>query len=256
MQIPLHGAYTAFFLILSMFPCILLLLSLLKYTPVSIKDLLQFLEGLLPQALMPAAQWLVEAAFDHSSGAVISLSAVAALWSASRGMYGLVQGLNAVYGIRECRGYIRSRLLCMGYTFLFLLLVIATVLLHIAGNALADFLLMTTHPVALHLLGWLDLQFWMLLALQTGIFCLMHAWLPARRNHLSHSLPGSFLASLGWLLSSKLFSVYVNHFADYTNIFGSLYALVLGMLWLYFCISLIFYSGVINQLILNKKRKK
>ncbi len=252
MQISLHSAYTSFFLILSMFPSVMLLLGFLKYTPIGIKDLLRFLEGLLPEALLPTAVWLVETAFDHSSGAMLSLSAVAALWSASRGMFGLVQGLNAVQGLREFRGYLRSRLLCMGYTFLFLLLLLVTVLLHIAGNAFADYLLMTTRPAALHILGKLDLQFWILLILLTGFFCLMYALLPAGRSRLRPCLPGSLLAGLGWLLSSKLFGIYMAHFGSYSNIFGSLYALALGLLWLYFCISLVFYGSVLNQLLLSK----
>ncbi len=253
MQIPLHSAYTSFFLILSLFPCMLLLLGLLKYTPLEVSDLESLLEGLLPRALLPVANWVVETSYDHSSGMLVSLSAVAALWSASRGMFGLVTGLNAIYGIRESRSYLHSRSISMVYTLLFLLVLLLTLVLHVFGNALVDYLWMTTRPGLMRLMSFVDLRFVLLLILQTGLFTFMYALLPARRSPLGQSFPGAFLAALGWLGSAKLFSVYVEYFAGYTNIFGSLYGLALGMLWLHFCIQVIFYGAAINGLLRKEK---
>ncbi len=255
MQIAVHSAYTGFFLILSLFPCMLLLLGLLRYTSLGVRDLLGLLEGLLPDSLLPVAQLLAESSYEHSSGALVSLSAVAALWSASRGMYGLVGGLNAVCGSPESRGWLRSRSISMLYTFLFLVVLILTVVLHMFGNSIMDYLWMTTRPGLMAVLRLVDLQFLLLFVLQTGLFTLMYALLPARRSRLKHSLPGAALASLCWLASSKLFSVYMQYQSGYTNIFGSLYGLALGMLWLYFCISMIFYGAALNRLIFREKWK-
>ncbi len=249
MQISLHGAYTSFFLILSLFPCMLLLLGLLKFTPLGVRELLALLEGLLPESLMPIAQALAKASYDHSSGMVVSASAVAALWSASRGMYGLVRGLNAVWGQRPQRGYLRNRLRSMLYTFLFLLALLAILVAHVFGSAIVDFLWMTTRPRLMAFMGVVDLRFWLLLLLQTLLFSAMYSLLPAKRTRFATQLPGAAIASLGWLLSAELFSVYVQHFAKYTNIFGSLYGLALGMLWLYLCVSLIFYGCALNRLL-------
>ncbi len=253
MQISLHSAYTSFFLILSLFPCMLLLLGLLKYTPLGVRELLDLLEGLLPESLLPLAKWLAETSYAHSSGTVISVSAVAALWSASRGMYGLHRGLNAIYGPVPGRGYLRSRIFSMLYTLVFLLALTATLVAHVFGSALLDFLQMTTRPGILVLMGIVDLRFFLLLTLLTVLFAAMYALLPRRKGRFSRQLPGALFAALGWLLSAELFSVYMAHFGRYTNIFGSLYGLALGMLWLYFCVSLMLCGGVLNRLILEKK---
>ncbi len=256
MQIPLHSAYTCFFLALSLFPLLLLLLGLLRYTPLGVKELLGFFEGILPAALLPTAQLLVEASYKHSSGAVVSVSAVAALWSASRGMFGLVKGLDAVYAVGEGRSYLRSRGISMVYTFLFLVVLVLTLLLYVFGNAIVDFLWMTTNPVLMFVMNLVDLRFLLLLALQSLLFMGMYAFLPAGRNRLKSSFPGAVLAALCWLGSAKLFSVYVEFFARYANIYGSIYALALGMLWLYFCISVIFYGAVFNRVLTEGKWKK
>ncbi len=252
MQIPLHGAYTSFFLILSLFPCMLLLLGLLKYTPLGVAELLSLLEVLLPESLLPIAQAVVEASYRHSSGTVVSASAVAALWSASRGMYGLRRGLQAICGPEPREGYLRSRLRSMAYTFLFLLALLAILGAHVFGSAILDYLWMTTNPRLMVLMGVVDLQFLLLFGLQSILFSAMYALLPGRRSAFFRCLPGAAVASLGWLVLTELFSVYMGHFARYTNIFGSLYGLALGMLWLYFCVSLIFYGGALNRLILEK----
>ncbi len=249
MHIPLHSAYTGFFLILSLFPSLLLLLGALKFTRFGVGDLMGLLEGLLPESLLVPAQALVEASYRHSSGTVVSVSALAALWSASRGMYGVRNGLNAVYGVEDLHSYWRKRGISAGYTFSFLLMLVLTLVLHVFGTAIVDYLWMTTNPVLMALMNVLDLRFLLLLVLQTGLFTILYALLPERRNSLLRSIPGAVAASLGWLTFSKLFSIYVEHFSNYTNIFGSIYALALGMLWLYSCLSIFFYGGALNRLL-------
>ena len=56
LRVPLHSANTGFFLILSLFPALVLLLSILRYTPLDVHSLLRFLEGIIPEALLPEAE--------------------------------------------------------------------------------------------------------------------------------------------------------------------------------------------------------
>ena len=254
MEIPLHSAHTSFFLILSLFPCLLLLLGLLRYTDIGAAELMAFLEGLLPDAFLPIAEKLIEASYRHSSGTVVSISVLATLWSARRGMYGLLGGLQAVYGLGNGRGYIRNRSISAVYTLFFLLSVVVMLVLHMFSNAIVDYLRMTTIPWVMTLLNLVNLRSLALLVLQIALFTVIYALLPGRRNRLLHSLPGAVVASLGWLIYSQLFSIYVTYFARYTNIFGSVYALALGMLWLYFCICILFYGAALNRFLQEKPK--
>ena len=94
-----------------------------------------------------------------------------------------------------------------------------------------------------------DFRFALLLVLQTGFFTAMFMALPSVRNGFWESLPGALLASVGWLVFSRLYSIYVAHFAHLSNIYGSVYAVALSMLWLYCCISIVFYGGALNRLL-------
>ena len=86
-----------------------------------------------------------------------------------------------------------------------------------------------------------------LLLLQTLLFTTMYALLPSRRNRFVDSFPGAVMSALGWTAFSDLFSLYVTHFPRYSNLFGSVYGLALGMLWLYFCICIVLYGGALNR---------
>lgn len=252
LHIGVHAANASYFLILSVFPLLVLLISILRYTPLDIHSLISLLEGVLPAALLPKAEQLILNTYQSTSKAVVGLSAVTALWSASRGIHGLLTGLNAIYGAAEDRGYLRTRLISVFYTFLFILVLLLTLVLHVFGTALVELLQSSTLPLLRLLTGIIDLRFFLLLFIQTALFTAMFMTFPNRRNSFGSSLPGALLSAIGWTVFSQLFSLYVEHFPNYANIYGSVYAVALSMLWLYFCILIVFYGGVLNRLLMEK----
>ena len=251
LQIPLHAANTGFFLILSLFPALVLLLSIIRYTPLDVHSLLTFLEGIIPEALLPEAELLIISTYENTTGALISFSAITALWSSSRGIYGLITGLNAIYQVAEHRSFLQVRLLSMLYTFAFLLVLLLTLVLHVFGTGLLELMAGSSIPFFRFLSGVVDLRFFLLVFLQTALFAAMFMALPNRKNSLNDSLPGAFLASIGWLVFSHIFSLYVENFPTYSRIYGSVYAVALSMLWLYCCISIVFYGGILNRILME-----
>jgi membrane protein len=194
---------------------------------------------------------------SHSTtGTVISISAITALWSASRGVHGLVTGLNSIYGVTEDRSYVYTRLVSVLYTFLFLVVLLLTLVLHVFGTTLIQYLPIGESPLLSFLEGIVDLRFFVLLFVQTVLFTGMFMVLPNKRNKLSDSFPGAVLASIGWLVFSDLFSIYVENFTQYANIYGSVYAVALSMLWLYCCMSIVFYGGALNHWLMDSKKGK
>ena len=253
-QISLHAAYAGYFIILAVFPALLMLLSLLRFAGLQVEVLVDMMGEILPPALMETVEGMVYSAWFHSTGTVLGLSALTALWSASRGIFGLLQGLNAVYDQGESRGYLYTRGISVIYTFLFGIVLILTLVLHVFGNAVFRWLSMVENPVVMFLVDMVDARLFLLLMLQCLIFTLMYMVLPNGRNGFGSSLPGGILSSVGWLVFSDLFSIYVEHFNRYSLIYGSVYALALGMLWLYCCLSILFYGGALNHWLSSRKK--
>ena len=254
LRIPVYASHACYFIILALFPMLVLLLSLIRYTGLGVETLTRVLDGVIPSVLMPAAQKLIVSTYRSTTGAVVSVSALTALWSASRGIHGLMTGLNSIYGVSEDRGYFYTRGVSLLYTFLFLLVLLLTLVLHVFGTTLLQMF-----PVDSNLLRFLsevvDLRFFLLLGVQTVLFTAVFTVLPNRRNKLMDSLPGALFASIGWLVFSDLYSIYVEYFSGYSNIYGSVYAVALSMLWLYCCVSIVFYGGALNQLLSQKQEK-
>ena len=254
LDIPLHAANAGFFIILSIFPALVLILSLLRYTGLQVSSLVEVLSTILPAALMGTAEELVLLTYENSTGALVGLSALTALWSASKGIYGLMTGLNRVYGVSEDRGWLYTRSISVLYTFVFLAVLLLTLVVHVFGGTILSLLPLSRVRLIRILSGIIDFRFWLLLGVQTLVFMLIFAFLPNGRNQLRDTIPGAVLASLGWLVISWAFSLYVANFASLTNIFGSVYTLALAMLWLYFCLCLIFYSAALNQYLEDRKK--
>lgn len=254
LQIPVYAANACYFLSLSVFPALLLILASLRYTPLSAIDLIRLLEGILPSALVPAAESLIVSTYYNSSTALVGVSAATALWSASRGIHGLLTGLNRVYGVREDRGWLYTRVISMGYTFLFLLLVIVTLVFQVFGQSISRRAWAAELPLVrllARIIGWHSI--W-LLAVQILIFAAIYMALPNRKNRFLSSLPGAALAAVGWQGFSRIYSMYVERMLErYTNIYGSIYTVALSLLWIYCCMCILLFGGVLNRLLPQRR---
>lgn len=252
LRIPLYAANASFFIILAVFPALLLLLGLLQYTSLEVERLGELLYGVLPTALLESAEDLILTTYDNTSGVSLSVSALTALWSAGKGIHGVMTGLNAVYGVTEDRGYFRTRIISVVYTFAFLVVLILTLALHVFGSGLISLLKSLPIPLLTFLADIINFRFFLLLFVQTAVFTAMFMALPNGHNRFWDSLPGALLASSGWLIFSDLFSVYVEKFATLSNVYGSVYAVALAMLWLYCCMAIVFYGGALNRYLMER----
>lgn len=247
LNIPLYASQASFFLALSVFPMLVLLMGLLRFTTLDVADLTEMLHGFLPTPLMPAAQRLISNTYRSTTGTMLSISALTALWSASQGIHGLRMGLNAIGHVEENRNWFHTRFLSVVYTILFLLVMLLTLALHVLGTGLLHYLPLAESPFFRFLESIVDFRFFLLLAVQTLLFCGMFIFLPNRRCRLGEVFPGAVFASLGWMIFTQLYSLYVEHFASLSIVYGSVYAVALSLLWLYCCISIVFFGGALNQ---------
>ena len=255
MQIGVYAANACYFLVLSVFPILLILLGLVAYLPYSARDLLEFLGSFIPEALMGVVETLIVSVYYNSSGAILSVSAVTALWSASRGVFGLITGLNHIYGVREDRGYFYTRLISVLYTFVMLILILLTLVMQVFGPTILGWFVWGDGPLTRLLMRILDWNHLWMLLIQIMVFAALYMVLPNRRNHFWDSLPGAAVAAVGWQGFTGAFSFYVENVGGGSCVYGSVYLVALAMLWLYFCISILLFGGGLNRLIQQWQKK-
>ena len=253
LNIPLYASHAGFFIALSVFPTLVLLMNLLRQVGLGADTLTEMLHGVLPTALMPGAQKLIFSTYASGNARLLSVSAVTALWSASRGILGLRNGLENIYGVAEHRPWLVTRLVSILYTVAFLLVLLLTLILHIFGSYILQLQAVMESGLYQILENVVDLRFFLLLGLQTALFSALFTYLPGGKRRLFDAFPGAVLAALGWLVFSEGYSVYVEHFASLSNVYGSVYAVALALLWLYFCLCILFYGGALNRYLQEKK---
>lgn len=253
-HVSLYAANAAFYIILAFFPAVMLVVSLLPLVGFSQADLLNAMQGLVPEVLTPFIQRVFDDMSANSSVTLVSVTALIAVWSSSRGIFCIQDGINAIHGIDESRSYLRRRIISMVYMILFLVALLLTLVILGFGHEVAAYFAKQDIPLLQILAGMMQLRGLVLLILLAALFCAIYCVFPNRRVPLRTSLPGALLAALGWLVFSLGFSLYVRYFSNYSVLYGSLSTLALGMLWLYICICIVFYGCVLNQLL--EKRKK
>ena len=162
-------------------------------------------------------------------------------------MLGIERGLNRIIGCRKHRNYLLGRIINSGYTIVFLLMCIFSLVLMVFGSSLQR-LLFRYFPMLDGLVSCLiSLRTILALALLTLFFVTLYTWLPYERQDIRRQLPGALISTVGWIGCSYGFSIYFNHFSNYSYMYGSLTAVVILMLWLYACICILFFGAEINQ---------
>lgn len=246
-----YAAQSAYFFMLCMIPIILLLLTLVQYTPVTKADVMTAVMQVFPSSVDSLMISIVNQVYNQSMG-VIPITIIVALWSAGKGVLAMTSGLNCIYECPETRNYIFLRIRSTIYTVLFIIVILLLLVVSVFGNSLNIFI--STHAKFLKpLADWtIDKRALITPIVLMGFSLLIYKFLPNRKDRFVRQIPGSVFTAIGWMVISWVFSVYVDIFQGFSNMYGSLTTIVLIMLWLYFCMYSILLGGEFNKLLGEK----
>ena len=254
LEIGIYAAYAAYFVLLSVFPAVMLAIGVLRLTALSPDVLERVMKSLMPSTLDSLIDYMVRELFAVNSVAFLSVGAVSAFWMASKGVYSLLRGLNKVYAVEENRSGLALRLRCFGFTLLLFGVLLLCASLVIFGQKLAKLL---DSSGATGPLRWL-LQNRLIIntLLLTQVFALVYAFLPNKRERYLSCLPGALVSAFLWVVFTRLFSAYVEHFGNYSLYYGSLTVIAIAMLWLYTSMFILLCGAFLNTQISVSWQKK
>lgn len=246
-EITVYAAQASFFIILAFFPFIMLLLTLIQFIPtVEKSDLLSILVAVMPDLLDALVIGIVDDLYVKSPATILSITALLALWSAARGMMGIELGLNRIWDAKENRNYFVRRLMSSLYTLVFTVVCTVSLILLVLGNTIQKLILRIfpfLEPVTRYIISFRSL---LAIILFLTAFVGIYTFIPHRKLNAFEQIPGAVFSAVGWMIFSYGFSFYFTNFSNYSYMYGSLTAIVLLMLWLYFCICILFIGAEIN----------
>ena len=244
-------------ILLALFPGLAALVSIygLLMDPSQIEKQVSSLTGILPQQAQQMLSDELHTLVTSSTGE-LGLSAVLALlialWSASRGMSGLITALNIAYEEPEKRGFFKLNLIAVGLT----------IGLTIAG--IIAVALVAVLPAAVQFLPLGELGKWLLLILEWPLLigfvtvglAVMYRYAPSRDEpQWKWVSPGAGAAVMLWIIASIGFTVYVAHFNSYSKTYGSLGGVIILLTWLYISSFVILFGAAINAQSEKQTRK-
>lgn len=242
------AAQAAYYIFISFIPFVIFFMALLKYIPVSVEELFSVVKLMFPETITGLLSSLANQIIDSSSGAVISVSIVTALWMASKSFYAIVKGLRGIYKKKQ-ENYIISRLFGLLYTVVFAVVLIAIMIVYVFGNWIYHFSI-DKFPI-LENLSALVLSFRLVigLAVLTLVFAIMYKFCAGQKSSLLKSIPGAVISAIGWIVISYAYSIYIDRYAWQHSIYGSLTAIILLLIWLYAIMYMMFIGAEINRLL-------
>ena len=247
-----YASQSAYFIILSFIPFLLLLTSMIHLIP----GIEKFASGTIITGFPGEIQSLVQGIINEvylRSGTVVPITIVVALWSAGKGFQALTNGLNVIYDVSETRGYLYMRIRSILYTVVFLIAIIFTLVLVVFGRNIQRILYVYWPFIARIVTFVLHFSPLITICLLAFVFLLFYTYLPNRKQKLKHQLPGALLTATLWTIFSYVFSVYFAYSPNFANMYGSLAAVMMVMLWLYGCMFLFLLGAEINQMLEEKE---
>ncbi|MDD3222297.1 MAG: YihY/virulence factor BrkB family protein [Clostridia bacterium] len=250
-----YSGQSAYFLILSTLPFVLFLLTMVQHLPIDINSLMDGIFLIIPQKYAPTVEAIFNDIHVDAGGTLMSVSVIITVWTAAKGIMAITDGLNAIQEIDETRNYFFLRFKAACYTLLFAIVIIFTVFILVFGNRIYFWIrtIFPSFPEYSQLLSML--KSFIAIAFYILIFTLLYKFLPAKRMKTLHQVPGAIFTTAGWMISSYIFSLYVDRSTSSSYMYGSLSYLILFFIYLYFLMYIFFLGAELNFLLFPETKE-
>ncbi len=260
LKVGINSAASTFYLIFSIFPLIVFVFSLLELLDTGLagrfEAAIPHMGVIIPEEIAAVFQNFLKSVERTSSVSVLSVTALALLWAASRGVGSVVASLNKIYHRESRFNFLVRRLFGLIAIFASSVLLIV-ILVVLAFNRLVrsylqefftlpDFILQDRFDLLANLAAFLVLSF---------IFTAIFSLLKRQRSYFRHTLFASALTSVGWILISYGLSYFISNQSNYYLMYGSITGIIFLMLWLYLAVYIMMIGAFVHaELIIQYPR--
>lgn len=240
------SAQLAYFFLLSLFPFLLFLVTLIGFLPIEVDSILNILETYLPDEVFALIRNNLQVIVSNRSGSLLSISILGVLWSASNGFNAVRKSFNQALRVEKQRPFIIARIISIGLMVLMVLVIAIALLLQVFGRVIGDYVFDFFGLSGSFFESWNTVR-WIVSSITFFIvFMFLYKLGPDERIKWKHTIWGTMFATIGWQVVSLGFSFYVNTLGNYSAAYGSLGTVIILMIWFYLSGIIITMGGVIN----------
>ena len=206
------GAQLAYFFLLSLFPLLIFLMTLLPFLDFPTDIIYTIIENVLPSQVYTMIEGTISEVLQNRNGGLLSIGIIGTIWSASNGVNALGKSLNRSYNKVESRPYIIARLMSVMFTLMLIVLIVVALVLTVFGEQIGLFLFSSFGFEAGFFVIWNKFRLLLPPVLIFVVLTLMYWIMPNIKLYLKSVLVGALFSTFAWLFVSYAFSYYINHF--------------------------------------------
>lgn len=240
------GAQMTYYLILSFFPFLIFLITVLSYTPLANEEIISALISVMPREAGVMINQILMDTWNASNQTLLSFGMIATLWAASRGIKAVIRGINKAHGIQEKRPFLITQGISILYLLIFVLVIILTFGLIIFGKYIGSLIFDWLDIAYQFDYIWAFVQYVIPISIIILVFAFLYKTAPNESVAWIEVVPGALFSTFGWLITSYLFSLYVAHLGNFSKTYGSLGGIIILLLWLYISSIILLLGGEIN----------
>lgn len=247
------SAQVTYYVILSFFPFLLFIITIVSYTPIAQEDVVINLSKILPKETYDMIIRIINETVINKSTSLISAGMIGTLWAASNGMRAIIKGINKAYNEEENRNYFILR----GFGILLTIAIALAILFSLTAIVFGEILSKRVIAFLGLSIGvsrtWEIYRYVFSIVSLILIFAFIYKYSPNCKIKFRSVLPGAIFTTFGWIATSLLFSKYINNFSHYATAYGSLGAIIILLIWLYISCIIILLGGEINAILYSHK---
>ncbi|WP_373895361.1 YihY/virulence factor BrkB family protein [Virgibacillus natechei] len=243
------AAQLAYFFLLSLFPFLLFLLTLVGYLPIEEQRVIEAITNYAPAQITDLINTNISQLINQQNGGLLSIGIIGTLWAASNAINAITKALNKAYEVEEDRMFIVSRLIAIVLTIAMIIVICTAFLLPVFGQVIGEYIFSLFGLSEGFLTVWEAIRWLVSSLIFFVVFVALYKMAPNIKVYFRNVIWGALFSTISWQLVSLGFSYYVNNMGNYSATYGSLGAVIVLMIWLYISGIIIMTGGVINAVI-------
>ncbi|WP_445683350.1 YihY/virulence factor BrkB family protein [Sporosarcina sp. FSL W7-1349] len=244
----------AFFFLLSLFPLLIFLMTLLPFLNLDQGEVFLFIREYAPESVAQLIEKTVGEVLDNRHGGLLSIGAIATIWSASKGMNALTKALNRSYFAAETRSFLVARGMSVVFTIALIAVLVVALVLPVFGQQIGTLAFSYFGLEEGFLKLWGSIRWIAPPILIFLVFAAVYWVVPNLKIRLKSVIPGAIFSTVGWIVTSLAFSFYVGNYGNYSNTYGSIGAIIVLMMWMYFSAIILMLGGQLNAVMTERKQ--
>jgi len=242
-------------LIFSIFPFLIFLVSLVGFFNIDATHLLQEVYAMFPDEIAHGINGIIQEVVDFRNPTIMSLALLLSLFTVVNGFRAIMRGVNRCYNQEDKRHFVKQWLICTLLVVILAFAIILSLFSIIFGDVIKSLLLNHFAPTP-----FLDATFGIvgfaitLVVMLLAVMLIYHLASSVRHRFIA-LLPGAALTIVVWGLSTWGFNIYINNFANFSVIYGSITSIFLLMLWLNIISTTILLGALLNARLKKSKSK-